>query len=122
MGGMGGAVETATRLWRAMEERDWEQVESLLDADFESFWPQSGERFKKERYLEINRDYPGDWHIRVINVLDAGEWAVSEVEVDIDGRVDRAVSFFEVVDGRILRLREYWPEPMKIPEWRRSAD
>jgi hypothetical protein len=68
----------------------------------------------------MNRDYPGEWHIRVCRVVDGDEWIVTEVEVDIEGRTDRAVSFFQVRDGKIVALREFWPDPMPVPAWRQG--
>jgi hypothetical protein len=107
-------------LWGALEARDWARLADALDPSFVATFPQSGERFDRDQWLRLNREYPGDWHIDVLNVLDAGEWVVSEVSVAIDGRIDRAVSFFRVVGGRVDELREYWPEPFPVPEWRRS--
>jgi hypothetical protein len=103
-----------------MEARDWRAVADVLDPAFRAVLPQSGERFDREGFLKMNRDYPGDWHIRVCNVVDGGEWIVTEVEVDIDARTDRAVSFFCVRNGKIVALREYWPDPFAVPEWRRG--
>lgn len=107
-------------LWQAMEARDWAGVEALLAADFRCDWPQSGERFDKAGFLRVNREYPGDWHIRLCRLVDAGPEVVSEIEVELDGRLDRAISFFELQAGQVLRLREFWPEPFEIPHWRRG--
>lgn len=105
-------------LWAALEERDWVGVEALLDPDLVVEWPQSGERFDRAGYLRVNRDYPGDWHITVREVLARGPRVVSEVEIALDGRLDRAVSWFDVRGGRISAAREFWPDPMPIPPWR----
>lgn len=113
-------VELVRGLWEAMERRDWDAVERLLHPEFRCWWPQTGERFDRPGYLRVNRHYPGDWHIRVLRVDAAGDEVVSEVEVAVDGRLDRAVSFFRARDERLVDLREYWPEPSPVPEWRRG--
>lgn len=114
------SADPARALWEAMERRDWAAVERLLHPDFRAWWPQSGERFDRAGYLRVNRHYPGDWHITVLHVVAAGDEVVTEVEVAVDGRTDRAVSFFRVRDGVLLGLREYWPDPFPVPEWRRG--
>ncbi len=111
--------QLVTTLWHAMEARDWPKVEELLAAGFVCVWPQSDERFDKAGFLRVNREYPGDWHIRICQVIAADMQVVSEVEVTLAGRIDRAVSFFELEAGKLTRLREFWPEPFEVPEWRR---
>lgn len=113
-------VEVVRGVWAALEERDWPRLESLLDPSFTATFPQSGERFDGERWLRLNREYPGDWHLRVQHVFDAGDWIVTEVDVQLDGRTDRAISLFRVCAGKVAELREYWPEPFPVPEWRRA--
>lgn len=105
-------------LWTALEQRDWDRAGSLLTPDFRCEFPQSRECFDRDRWLWVNRAYPGDWHLEVRRVLVQGDAVVTETEVRIDGRVDTALSFFTVRDGRIATLREYWPEPFEIPTWR----
>lgn len=108
------------RLWIAMENRDWRAVRDLLHPDFRAEWPQSGETFDRESFLDVNRRYPGDWHISVQQVVDAGEWVVTEIEVSLDGESQPAVSFFRLRGAQIIALREWWPEPFAVPDWRRT--
>lgn len=117
---MSRASEIVVELWTSMEARDWSRVASLLGPAFRAEFPQSGERFDRDGYLTLNRDYPGNWHIRIGPVVDGDATIVTEVEVDIDDRTERAVSFFQVHEGLITSLREFWPEPFPAPEWRRD--
>lgn len=109
----------AVALWSAIEARDWASVERLLSDDFTAEWPQSGEVFNRQTFLRVNEAYPGDWHARVVRVIDADRAVVTEVEVTIEGRVERAISIFEIRGEVIIHLREYWPESFPVPEWRR---
>jgi len=43
---------------------------------------------------------------------------VSDVKVTDGQRVDRVVSFFELRDGLVWRVTEYWPDPFAPPNWR----
>jgi ketosteroid isomerase-like protein len=104
--------------WDRMNARDWEGLEELLNPHFVAHFPQSGEDFSRDLYLRLNAEYPGDWKIRVAAIISTDHEVVSRVEVDIDGKLDTAISFFQLQDGRIMRLDEFWPEPFPIPEWR----
>ncbi len=110
--------------WAALEARDWDGVAALLDPGFRAHFPQSGETFDAAGWVRMNRAYPGDWHLRVVDLLVAAAptpaeaRVVTEVEVDLDGRTDRALSFFRLRGGRLADLREHWPEPFPIPAWR----
>jgi len=104
------------RLWTAMEERAWEEVGSLLADDFVCDWPVSGERIRgRDNFVAVNRAYPGDWSISVRRIVADGARAASEVVVNLDGRTDVAVSFYELRDGKIFHAVDYWPEPYPAP-------
>ncbi len=106
-------------LWTRMEARDWTAVGELLAEDVVCDWPQSGERIRgRANFVALNAHYPGDWHIRVRRVVDAGDVVVTEVHVDLEGGVWPAVSFFSLRDGRIERIHEYWPDPFPAAAWR----
>ncbi len=65
------------------------------------------------RALRFVRDGSG-------RLVEAGPEVVTEVEVEVDGRTDRAVSFFRLRDGQLGELREFWPDPFPVPDWRRG--
>jgi hypothetical protein len=52
-----------------------------------------------------------------MQLLDAysGDEAVSDVSVSDGVQSARAISFFSLSGGRIVRLVEYWPEPFAAP-------
>jgi ketosteroid isomerase-like protein len=106
-------------LWRAMDARAWDEVAALLADDVVCDWPVSGERIRgRDNVVAVNRAYPGDWSIRIAQIVAEGNRAASEVEVTLDGRIDVAVSFYEVRGGKIARMVDYWPEPYPAPTWR----
>lgn len=104
----------------SIELRAWGDVAELLHPDFYAVFPQSGEQFTREDYVRLNCEYPGEWHISIQNVLYAGDWIITEVDVSIEAKIDRAVSFFHIESSLIVELREYWPDPFPIPAWRQS--
>ncbi|MER5503057.1 nuclear transport factor 2 family protein [Streptomyces sp. NPDC002561] len=114
--------EVIEALWDRMQARDWDGIAALVAEDAVVEWPVSGERMVgRENYIAVNREYPEGWAIRVLRIVADGDEVVSEVEVPHEGiGVFRAVSFWSVRDGRIVRAREYWTslgaDPR--PEWR----
>jgi hypothetical protein len=106
--------------WTAIESRDWSALRGLLQATFKAEYPQSGEKFDRSGFVLVNKFYPGSWSIGVSQILDFGRNIVSITTVQTDGRVDHAISFFEIEDGLINSLREYWVEPFSVPEWRQN--
>lgn len=119
---MSDEVRNAIELfWETMGMNDFRAVGDMLHDDFVLVWPQTHERFRgRETFAAVNTHYPaaGRWRF-TINRLVAGEQeGVSDVTVTDGTRVDRAISFFELRNGHIWRLTEYWPEEGEAPEWR----
>lgn len=110
--------DTVRVLWAAIEARDWTSVESVCDERLTYSLPQSGETHGRDQFLRINREYPGEWHVFLEHLVDGNDWIVTEVTVSFGDRVDRGVSLFRFMEGKIVEIREYWPEPFAIPAWR----
>lgn len=84
-------------------------------------WPQSQERIRgAERFARMNHEYPaqGRWQFTLNHVVDGEHEVVSDVTVTDGVQIARAISFFEVVQGRITRLVEFWPESYPAPAHR----
>ncbi|MEV4413450.1 nuclear transport factor 2 family protein [Catellatospora sp. NPDC049609] len=109
-------------LWDRMQARDWTGLTELLAEDLVVEWPVSGERIVgRANYVAVNAEYPEGWTIRVLRIVADGATVVSEVEVPHESMgVHRAVSFWTVLDGRIIDGREYWTQPGAdpSPQWR----
>jgi ketosteroid isomerase-like protein len=111
---MKSALEIVQRYWELMASNDFASVAEVLSEDLVLEWPQSNERIRgAERFARVNSEYPahGRWRFKLDRIVASGEEAVTDVRVS-DGVVNaRAISFFELRDGRIARIVEYWPEP-----------
>ena len=117
------AAEVLAGFWRAMAgndfeavARDWFRSDAVID------WPQSGERMGPDAWGRINRDYPaeGPWTFEIRRLVGGSGQAVSEVVVrSVSIRAD-VISFAEVSGGRIVTLREWWPERYPAPGARAS--
>ncbi|MFI6941306.1 nuclear transport factor 2 family protein [Streptomyces sp. NPDC050418] len=108
------AVET---YWAAAEARDWAAFGETLADDVVYEMPQSRERIRgKEKYLRFNREYPGDWHLRVLRIVAEEHEAVSWIHVTEGLRELYAVNLFTAdASGRIVAITDFWPEPYEPP-------
>ena len=104
--------EVVAELWRRIQARDWEAVGELLAEDFVLEWPNALVRIRgRTNFVEFNRSYPEGWSIEVLQIVAAGNTAVSEVRVPHPTVGPYyALSFLEVEGDRLARGREYWVE------------
>jgi len=112
------AVEVVREFWRLMATNDFDAVGAVLAPEFVLEWPQSRERIRgAERFARMNAEYPahGRWTFTINRVVGGVAEAVSDVSITDGVQAARAISFFEVNEGKIRRLVEYWPEPYDAP-------
>ena len=112
------AEKIAREFWERMRSNDFASVAPLLADDFVLEWPQTRERLRGAAdFVRMNADYPahGPWRFTIHRLVGGAREAVSDVGVT-DGVLDvRAITFFEVADGRVRRIVEWWPEPYDAP-------
>lgn len=104
------ATEVVRQYWSSVWSRDWHAVGNTLAEDVEIFWPVTREIIRgRDNMVAVNSEHPNGWSIDVLNVYDAGEVVVSEVQVpQEDVGIFRVVSIWTVGDGVITSGREYW--------------
>ncbi|WP_252375031.1 MULTISPECIES: nuclear transport factor 2 family protein [unclassified Nonomuraea] len=102
------------------EQRDWQTLGGLLAEDVVYEMPQTRERIRgKPAFLQFNRDYPGDWHLRVRRVVADGLHAAAWIDARVgDEPLDACVWFEASPLGLISRVTDYWPEPYDPPPGR----
>lgn len=109
------------RYWQAMNGNDWEAVGALFCDDYVLEWPQSGERIRgRANFAAVNAQYPvpGPWRFDVERIVADARGAASDVIVTAPSVSARVISFFEMRDGRICHMTEFWPEPFEPEAWR----
>src|SRR5438132_12982404 len=112
------AVEIAHEFWRRMATGDFHSVSFLLSPEFVLEWPQSKERIRgAENFARMNQEYPahGPWEFTINRVVGSELVAVSDVTVTDGVQTGRAISFFEVAEGKVRRIVEFWPGPYAPP-------
>ena len=101
-----------------MGTNDFASVKQVLSEAFVLEWPQSNELIRgPEKFVRLNAEYPafGPWVFEVKRLVASPNEVVTHVAVTDGKQVAEAVSFFEVVAGRITRVVEYWPESYAPP-------
>lgn len=120
---MSDAKQIVLAFWQAMQSNDFEAASLHLTEDFEGYWPQSGElTVGRANFAAINTHYPGqgEWQFTLHSIVAEGDQVVTDVTVT-DGELEaRAITFHTVLNGKIHRQTEYWPDPMPALEWRRQ--
>lgn len=112
------AVEIAHEFWRRMASNDFGSVSAVLAPEFVLEWPQSKERIRgAANFVRMNQEYPahGPWQFTINRVVGTELAAVSDVTVTDGVQAGRAISFFEVAQGKVVRIVEFWPEPYAAP-------
>jgi ketosteroid isomerase-like protein len=109
------------QFWQLMNANDFHGAGQLLHDDYVLEFPQSSERIRgRDNFVAFNEEYPaaGPWSFDIRRQIVEGSHAVTEVIVSDTVVVVPAISFFEIRDGRIWRMTEYWPDPMEAPAMR----
>ncbi len=116
------ALAVVRHFWQLMSSNDFTAVGSVLADDFMVEWPQSGERIRgRDNFARMNAEYPahGPWQFEIVRLFGEGPQIVSEVRITDGVQRVVAISFFTVQQGKVVYLREYWPEPFAAPDNRK---
>lgn len=107
-------------LWERFEARDWDGAGEVLARDLRAAWRASGESFTgRDAYLRVNRNYPGDWHAELDEIVVSGDRVVARLTVTLEGVAETCIGFYRVANGEITDLDEWWVATYIAPEWRR---
>jgi ketosteroid isomerase-like protein len=115
---MDSATDVVREFWRLMASNDFTSVQSVLAPDYVLDWPQTNERIRgPERFARMNAEYPasGPWLFHINRIVGGTSEAVSDVSVSDGAQRARCISFFTIVDGKIAKQVEFWPEPCAAP-------
>ena len=84
-------------------------------------WPQSGELLRgRTRIGEVESHFVG-LKLGVGRRLICADTVVVEWTTDYgDGRLYRNVSIADLLDGKAIRVTDYWGEPFTPPVWREA--
>jgi ribosomal protein S18 acetylase RimI-like enzyme len=115
-------VNIVKSFWNLFSNQQWDEASNLLHHNFVATWPQSREKIiGAKNFIDVNRYYPGNHKIEVIHYFEVGSKVLTTVWIEADtGQKTFANSIFEIDNGRILKVEEFWAEPYPAPEWRKQ--
>ena len=110
--GMTSSQALVSAYWAAAEARDWEAFGRLLADDVVYEAPMSRERVSgKAAYLRFNAEgFTGDWHLTVQRLVADEGGAATWIRMADAGDVYPGLTFFEIRDGLIIRITDFWPQ------------
>lgn len=111
-------LELVRQFWTLMASNDFRSVGSVLSDDFVLEWPQSTERIRgRDNFAAMNEGYPahGPWRFTLNRLVGSEGEVVSDVFVTDGVQCARALSFFTITEGKIVKIVEFWPDPFEAP-------
>jgi ketosteroid isomerase-like protein len=112
--------DLAERFVTSLEARDWDGWAATMQPDVVYEVPQTRERIRgRDRYLQFNREFPGDWHLSPAVTVADDDHAVVVFRWRV-GRADEqeAIVIFGFRDGLIATVTDFWPDPYEPPPGR----
>jgi hypothetical protein len=112
-------TELVRTFMSSMEARDWPGLASVLHPDVIYELPQSRERIRgRDRYLQFNQEFPGDWHLEPRIVLADEQHGSVLFDWRVGDESSQGIVFFEHASGVITKITDFWPEPYEPPTGR----
>jgi ketosteroid isomerase-like protein len=110
-------IETLRAYAAALAAQDWTALESVLHPDVVYEVPQTRERVRgREAYVRFNREFPGDWTLRLVDAYADETGGVVRVSVEAGGDLVTGIAFVRCSpDGLVTQVSDYWPEPYAPP-------
>jgi ketosteroid isomerase-like protein len=108
------------RFLSTLEARDWDGWTATMHEDVVYELPQSRERISgRDRYLQFNQEYPGDWHLRPKVVIADHDHGVGWFGWTVGASAEEdAMAFFGFRDELIAIVTDFWPEAYDAPAGR----
>jgi hypothetical protein len=107
------------RHWAASDANDFETEHDIYLEDAVLEYPQSGERIRGRRNIQITRaNQPSKKRFAVRRVSGSGDLWVTEYILTYDGKPSYTVSIMEFSGGKVARETQYFADPFEASAWR----
>jgi hypothetical protein len=105
--------------WAASDTNDFETEHRIYHEDAVLEYPQSGERIRGRRNIQIQRaTQPSNKRFAVRRIIGGGDLWVTEFILTYDGKPSYTVSIMEFKGGKVARETQYFADPFEAPAWR----
>lgn len=130
MDGGASGLSLVRRFWALYQARQWSAAQALLHPQAVCRWWATAERFDgAEAIVHVNAVYPEGWtiHLLALHHLDGEHHQIepnpmqrvhSLVRVNHGEKAFYANSFFNLAQGLIVEIDEYWTDAQPAPDWR----
>ena len=100
--------------WAASNADDFETEHDIYREDAVLEYPQSGERIRGRRNIQLSRTaQPNQKRFAIRRIVGAGDLWVTEYVLTYDGRPSYTVSIMEFLDGKVARETQYFADPFE---------
>ena len=100
--------------WAASDADDFETEHAIYREDAVLEYPQSGERIRGRRNIQLSRTaQPNQKRFAIRRIVGAGDLWVTEYVLTYDGRPSYTVSIMEFLDGKVARETQYFADPFE---------
>ena len=105
--------------WAASDANNFETEHRIYHDDAVLEYPQSGERIRGRRNIQITRSIqPNQKRFAVQRIIGGGDLWVTEFILSYDGKPSYTVSIMEFRDDKVARETQYFADPFPAPAWR----
>ncbi|HZZ17119.1 MAG TPA: nuclear transport factor 2 family protein [Candidatus Sulfotelmatobacter sp.] len=105
--------------WAASDANDFETEHRIYREDAVLEYPQSGERIRGRRNIQIQRaTQPSKKRFAVRRIIGGGDLWITEFILTYDGKPSYTVSIMEFKGGKVARETQYFADPFEAPAWR----
>jgi ketosteroid isomerase-like protein len=101
------------RHWAASEAGNEDVEHEIYHDDAVLEYPQSGERIRGRRAIQMTRGLLPNKHFTIRRVLGRGDFWVTEYVITYDETVSYTVSIMEFREGKIFRETQYFGDPFE---------
>jgi len=107
----------------AVTTQDAAALREYFASDAVINWHDSNESFTVDEYIRANCEYPGDWQGNVVRVHRMDDVTVTVAKIYSNDFACYVTSFATLgVDGKIVRLDEYFSDCGEVPKWRKDMN
>ena len=102
--------------WAASDANDFETEHRIYHQDAVLEYPQSGERIRGCRNIQITRSIqPNKKRFTVQRILGGGDLWITEFVLSYDGKPSYTVSIMEFRGDKVARETQYFADPFVAP-------
>jgi hypothetical protein len=107
------------RHWAASDANDFETEHDIYLDDAVLEYPQSGERIRSRRSIQITRaKQPSEKRFVVRRIIGSGNLWITEYILTYDGKPSYTVSIMEFSGAKVARETQYFGDPFEASAWR----